>query len=115
MKLLGLPIVGSVFGNYVFFSYKVTMSKATLCPAPVKIVQHFDTDINSELFESAYSLFKSHPDQFHRAFFILPSSIFFESLSKCSYLCGTAELTETKQKPNLDHFHFCSSSFHFHQ
>ena len=114
MKLLGLSTVGSAFGNYVFFSYTVSMSKATPCPIPFKIVQHFDTDINSESLKSSYSSFKSHPDQFHLAFFVLPSNIFFESLSTFSYLCGTAELTETKQKLNLDHFHFCSSSFHFH-
>ena len=114
MKLLGLSIVGSAFRNYVFFSYKVTMSKAILCPVPFNIVQHFDTDINSELFESSYSSFKSHPDQFHLAFFVLPSSISFESLSTFSYLCGAAEVAEIKQTLKLDHFHFCSSSFHFY-
>ena len=81
----------------MFFSYKITMSKATLCPVAFKIVQHFDTDINSDLFESSYSSLKSHPDQFHLAFFVLPSSILFESLFTFSYLCGTAELTETTE------------------
>ena len=54
------------------------MSKATICPAAFKLVQHFDTDINSELFKSSYSLSKLHPDQFHLAFIVLPSSIFLK-------------------------------------
>ena len=105
------------FENYVFLSYGIPLSKAILCPIVFKIVQHFETTINSEFFESSDSSSKSpntssqvsssfHP-HFHQ---ILCLKVFLHFLT----LFGFAELTETKQKLNLNQFHFCSSSFQFH-